>query len=357
MPPPATAPDAPAARFAVIDWLKAIGIVLVVYEHFHGVPQALRDWIFSFHMPLFFVVAGALLKEAHLSGPWRAEAARAARQLLLPYAIFGAVGYAFWFLVASRVGTNADEQVAPLQPVIAWLWGSAKDMHRQPLEPSPLWFLPCLFSARLVFAALARLPRAAYLAALPLAAAVGMVALRRADFLPPFGLDSALAALPFMAVGRFWCRQGLAGPIRPSWLAAAALVAIGFLLHRIQGRVDIRAGTIAYPTLFYASALASLAGIASAFQSRPAPTVVERLSRDSLILFALHPMTYTLLTGVLVIGCRMPLEWRAWPPVSIAITVACLSILYFAAPIVRRLPGLRPRSDRPLTAAHAPVSV
>lgn len=41
-------------RIVFIDNVKAIGIVLVVFAHFLGVPKDIIIVIYSFHMPLFF---------------------------------------------------------------------------------------------------------------------------------------------------------------------------------------------------------------------------------------------------------------------------------------------------------------
>lgn len=44
-------------RLAWVDVAKAIAIILMVAGH--ELPQvSLRTWIFSFHMPLFFILSG-----------------------------------------------------------------------------------------------------------------------------------------------------------------------------------------------------------------------------------------------------------------------------------------------------------
>lgn len=48
-----------------IDILKGIGIILVVIGH-AGCPQWLRNIIFSFHMPLFFIASGFFFNDSYL---------------------------------------------------------------------------------------------------------------------------------------------------------------------------------------------------------------------------------------------------------------------------------------------------
>lgn len=43
-----------------IDIAKGIGIILMVIGHADA-PRLLKNWIYGFHMPLFFIIAGYTL--------------------------------------------------------------------------------------------------------------------------------------------------------------------------------------------------------------------------------------------------------------------------------------------------------
>ena len=45
-------------RSKLIDTLKGLGILFVILGHIHLTPTALKIWIYSFHMPLFFICSG-----------------------------------------------------------------------------------------------------------------------------------------------------------------------------------------------------------------------------------------------------------------------------------------------------------
>lgn len=49
-------------RERALDVIKGVGILLVVVGH-TSCPDVLKTWIYSFHMPLFFMVAGYLFNE------------------------------------------------------------------------------------------------------------------------------------------------------------------------------------------------------------------------------------------------------------------------------------------------------
>lgn len=53
----------------VISIVKGIGIILMVMGHAE-VPDLLSNFIYTFHMPLFFIAAGYFFGRKHLDNPW-----------------------------------------------------------------------------------------------------------------------------------------------------------------------------------------------------------------------------------------------------------------------------------------------
>lgn len=43
-------------RIQWIDFIKGVGICLMVIGHADGIPSTLKLWIYGFHMPLFFTL-------------------------------------------------------------------------------------------------------------------------------------------------------------------------------------------------------------------------------------------------------------------------------------------------------------
>lgn len=64
-----------------IDYIKGIGIILVVIGHTTDIGDTWRVWIYTFHMPLFFCISGYLFKHNH-------PIIRMAQRLLLPLLIY-----------------------------------------------------------------------------------------------------------------------------------------------------------------------------------------------------------------------------------------------------------------------------
>lgn len=51
-----------------ITYLKALGIILMVIGH-SGIEQHVKDFIYMFHMPLFFFASGFCFNDKNLSSP------------------------------------------------------------------------------------------------------------------------------------------------------------------------------------------------------------------------------------------------------------------------------------------------
>ena len=58
-----------ATRNTVLSICKGIGIILMVVGHAEA-PELITNFIYTFHMPLFFIAAGYFFTEKSLSDPW-----------------------------------------------------------------------------------------------------------------------------------------------------------------------------------------------------------------------------------------------------------------------------------------------
>ncbi|NLG03628.1 MAG: acyltransferase family protein [Clostridia bacterium] len=127
-------------RVQYFDMAKGLGIILVVLGHIEYISEELRAWISSFHMALFFMIAGMLihyLNETELN--FKELAQKKFRGILIPY---------FWF---SLIYTVIDVLNLCLHK-IDLLTFYKNILHSITFYGSSvLWFLPALFLAELFF--------------------------------------------------------------------------------------------------------------------------------------------------------------------------------------------------------------
>lgn len=150
------------SRNVSLDIAKGLAIICVVLGHSEelGVPTSLVKAIFTFHMPLFFIVSGYFTRQDVVLN--RAYVVRCARPTLLPYAITCAI---VLLLFAIRTLLFWPEGLADIMgtAVPAALYGTGTP--EPPLPPGvtsigAIWFLLALFWAKLFLAAVNRSPYA-----------------------------------------------------------------------------------------------------------------------------------------------------------------------------------------------------
>ena len=71
-----------SSRLKWADIAKGIGIVLVVWGH-SSLPFEFRKWVYSFHMPLFFILSGYFYKSQKYG--FTDFFLRKLRTLIIPY--------------------------------------------------------------------------------------------------------------------------------------------------------------------------------------------------------------------------------------------------------------------------------
>ena len=123
-----------SARYNWIDWSKSIAIFLVIWGH---VPMQSETHaiIYSFHMPLFFLISGYLYNPKKTI---KEELYKNLKILMLPYLIYQLIFYPYWFvreiLVPHQV-INIHNSI--IHPIIQSLLSDAIN--------GPTWFIYCLF--------------------------------------------------------------------------------------------------------------------------------------------------------------------------------------------------------------------
>jgi fucose 4-O-acetylase-like acetyltransferase len=114
-----------------IDIAKGIGIILVVIGHFINNKYfgGLKEYIYWFHMPLFFIISGMLYRQRKSFSNF---AAKRFKQLLIPYCCFLTLAF------ISHLFGYYHVNKAPLDFILGG--GYLKGVY---------WFISCLFFTQL----------------------------------------------------------------------------------------------------------------------------------------------------------------------------------------------------------------
>lgn len=307
-------------RVAWIDVAKGLGILLVVAGHSRLAElPVLGSWVNSFHMPLFFVLAGLCFDEKRYPSLW-AYAKRKAAVLAYPYfglTLFIAIAMT---LLCFGPGTNHVQRmfvgVYPGQNVIGF------------------WFVRVLFFVELLYAVAFRFCGRWRAVVVVVSGVAGF-------FLPAvhdvLRVNAVLVSLLFHELG-FSCKRWVLTPAREavSWrfgLLAGGIFATGALLLALAalGWPYFGYGAVDFHGVPWAAVCVAVLGVAAlCCMARLLDGVkgvgcpLAWLGRHSILLLAVHPMSG---------ACRQ--NWVAnfpilagWP--SVACELALMASLMWA---------------------------
>ena len=129
--------DLKKKRLDYLDFSKCIAIFLVIWGHAspNGSSPAYRVALYSFHMPLFFLVSGMVVsrhRHSYDKEHWKNFIIKNITTLLVPYLIWGAIYSNFSCVNFIKLFYGSWEVINSIGTLTS------------------LWFLPCLFTARIL---------------------------------------------------------------------------------------------------------------------------------------------------------------------------------------------------------------
>ena len=135
-----------------IDYLRGIGIVLMVTGHAWIWHLFNNKWIYGFHMPLFFILSGFLFNRQKWSerGFGKFAAARF-RNFIIPYFLWCAICFVINLPLLYINYRHSNILLAVIKN-LGWIATSISfDGVFLQENCTPLWFLTCLFLSQLAF--------------------------------------------------------------------------------------------------------------------------------------------------------------------------------------------------------------
>ena len=180
-------------RIEYIDTLKTIGILAVILGH---IASPLGGFLFSWHMPLFFIIAGFFFK---FDISLKDFIIKDFKRLMLPYFLFSFI--ALILETIKRIVLNRDklDYMEELEGVFIWMdMSSLLNTYA-----FVLWFLPALFFARISLVVIYK-----YIQNLFFQFVVVALLFSTSFYIDlPFAIDNALNAILFLFIGNIFFRM------------------------------------------------------------------------------------------------------------------------------------------------------
>lgn len=334
-------------RVKWIDVAKGLGIILVVMSH-APINDTLKDFLFAFHMPLFFYLSGIVYKTSNLSiGSFLLKKARG---LLLPYFIFSFLTYILWFYVTRHFPFTSGDNVDPIVPFSGIFISTPVD-YQLTYNPA-IWFLTCLFVVELLFYLYDRISNGKWLPLFLIGC--GVVGYASSIFIEanilPWSVLVSLTAIVFYGLGYFtkkiWVEQ--------SWWRVIPTVAILFFLtYLAQGlnseRIDMRGNVYGDVWFFYLGAIAGAAAIILLAFKLERLNFLVYLGQYSIVILLLHYPTLNLVKASIYYGLDMEMSDTSTLPWTLFYSGVTLLLMIPCIIILKRVPFLlgKPRAKKP----------
>ena len=327
-------------RILWLDYAKLIGLYFVILGHVEMSTGFLAAWIYSFHMPLFFIISGFTEKK---NETFSMMIKKGARTLLVPYFCFYLVTYVWWLFIFYMKNGQFHLMTASdflIKPMIGLIIADASPGSFFTMINIPLWFLVGLFFCKMFFhlgmKKIGFYNKSISLIVLNVLAFLFVFIFSQFDYNILFSIDVAIMAIPFYSLGYVLSKvyKDFANKKVIIVLTLLILLTLNFFLSSVNGNVDM--ATFKYGNnlyLFYVTGMIGAMGILvfchlfSAVKNKFALL----LASNTLIMLAIHGSLTSIVKQLygFIRGYNNPEDmlFSYFDAIIIAIMVLLLSII------------------------------
>lgn len=176
-------------RIKYLDIARAIGIIFVIIGHISQ-NEMITSIIYSFHMPLFFILSGYLYSKGNIKSK--------VKRILIPYFVFSIISYLYWLCIERNFRGQDGNEITLFLNIFIARAGSENYLFN-----AVMWFLPCLLVTQLIYSGVDKIIKNKYLKTviIVLFSLVGYVLSKIEIVRLPFALDVSFMALLFYFLG------------------------------------------------------------------------------------------------------------------------------------------------------------
>lgn len=211
-----------------LDQSRAIAILLILIGHSDGIPPLVDRIIYSFHVPLFFILSGILLCYKRIENrSWYQIIHSRIHRLIIPSFFWECILSIFYYFIKGIPATQLIQNTLQLS-----------------FNLSVLWFVRCLLIAE--FFCILLLKTSHHLPVLLLGMGASVLL---AECIDLFYIQQAFTAAFYLLFG--YCFEKYRHHIPKAPWVLASLFLVWFLSARMNSRVDLCAFILGNTALYY----------------------------------------------------------------------------------------------------------
>lgn len=128
-------------RIQYIDIARGLGLILLVAGHLFTLQESTSNIIYSFHMPLFFLLSGLCIKKEALTASFKNYFILTVKKCLFPWLVYFVIA-----LFISIIIPSWRSNITSINLILTFYLLQPDAFHI-----GQIWFLACLFWVKLLF--------------------------------------------------------------------------------------------------------------------------------------------------------------------------------------------------------------
>lgn len=277
-----------------LDWLDALrgfALLTVVVAHADEIPGDIRTLIYSFHMPLFFMISGFTFRYEKYDS-LKACVRDQAKRLLVPYVALYLVSLPCWYVNRVIFGHSKHTLLEEALGIFA------ANFSISPMPNGALWFLPALFLTTVVIWLLCDLAHRGKLrlgGSIVACFALGVCLSTFGDDPWPWHLNCIPITVCFYYLGHLFRKavnsytESKRNISEDAWsLVGCTALALGVWAAFTNGEISVHANEYGIMALALLSSVGISLGLAILFMYLPTIRALAFAGRHSLTIFGLH---------------------------------------------------------------------
>lgn len=266
-------------RIYWIDNLRTFGIFFVVLGH---TSFLYREYIYSFHMPLFIFISGLLCRKVNIS--LREFIVSKFRSLMIPYFILSFILFVFWIFIFKNIGESSNAGLSIYKNFIGIFYaqGGSEWMN----WGVPMWFIPCLFVLNIIYFIIRKLKW--WISVLSLCVLILIFYFARLRL--PWSIDLAIICIPFFFAGNKIGVYLIEKRVKKNMAIMTTIACIGLsiLFSFFSKRVDLYSMNFGEIYVFYPNAFIGILFWLSLSLLIPSNKIFSEIGKNTLIILAFH---------------------------------------------------------------------
>ncbi|MEX0050336.1 acyltransferase family protein [Clostridium butyricum] len=313
-------------RISWIDVSKGVGMILVMFAH-AKLPHGLRNYIYSFHIPLFFCISGYLFN-ANKYNKFMDFLKVKSKALLISYMFFSCFNYCFYLFFRNFSNSGSNNLIKPLVGSVVGIRDTEWTICN-----GTLWFVLVLYLSEILLYCIVKLSKdkkEIIIATLFLFSMVGYSYNTFIGVKLVWNTDIVLVAIVFVGFGYILKKMDLINRL-DKFSNIIIFIILTLIFETMNTDVDMFKSIYGNYIYFYLAAISATIGVMIICKRINKSKVLEFIGKNTFVYLAVHQyIIYSFLNRIKKVLIPSPSDFEK---IILAIFYVMFTIIILYIPI------------------------